>query len=80
MSAMSELIRFQGRMRFTALYSYSATGGIGGVVAVFFTPDELAATHAPAPPTNEAVALWLVAGSEAPPSHRRRIQHRPGGG
>ncbi|WP_125359833.1 hypothetical protein [Stenotrophomonas sp. 278] len=59
---MSELIQFQGRMRFTALHSYSATGGIGGVAAVFFTPVGHKAKHVSAPPTNEAVALRFVVG------------------
>lgn len=80
MSAMSELIQFQGRMRFTALHAYSAPGGIGGVVAVFFTPVEQMAKHVQAPPTNKAVALRLVAGGGAPPSRQHRKQRRPGAG
>lgn len=38
MAAMSELIGFDRRMRFTALHTYSTASGIGGVVAVFFHP------------------------------------------
>ncbi|WP_188115447.1 hypothetical protein [Stenotrophomonas cyclobalanopsidis] len=35
---MAEIISFPQRMHFTALRSYDAASGIGGVVAVLFAP------------------------------------------
>jgi len=78
MPAMSEIILFQQRMRFTALRTFDAQRGCGGVVAVFFTPE--CPTHGSPPPTNEAVALRLVSADEPEPMPRRSAQRHPGGG
>lgn len=70
MQAMSEIILFQQRMHFSALRHYSESQGMGGVAAVFFAPAAADITHWSEPPTNEAVALRVVAGHEAPTSYQ----------
>ncbi|MBH1702207.1 hypothetical protein [Stenotrophomonas maltophilia] len=39
---MTEIISFPQRMRFTAIRTYAAASGCGGVVAVLFAPASLA--------------------------------------
>ncbi|WP_439426742.1 hypothetical protein [Stenotrophomonas sp. T8] len=39
---MTEIISFPQRMRFTAVRTYDAAAGVGGVVAVLFAPANLA--------------------------------------
>ncbi|WP_313243049.1 hypothetical protein [Stenotrophomonas sp.] len=63
---MSEIILFHQRMHFTALRQYSASAGLGGVVAVFFAPMDPGVSHDWAPPTNGAVAMRLVADGTVP--------------
>jgi hypothetical protein len=66
MQAMSEIIHFQQQMRFGILRHYSASYGVGAVVAVFFFPAAGNFTHSSAPPANEAVTLRLVDAHAAP--------------
>ncbi|MGH8346056.1 MAG: hypothetical protein ACRES5_05735 [Pseudomonas sp.] len=65
---MSEIIGFQQRMRFTALRTFDADLGPGGVVAVFFAPSGGKPIHGSPPPTNEAPGLRLVAGRASWPT------------
>ncbi|MGE8210933.1 MAG: hypothetical protein ACN6RH_15675 [Stenotrophomonas rhizophila] len=71
---MSEIIQFLQRMRFTALRTFDAQRGCGGVVAVFFTPEGGRPIHGSPPPTNESVALRLVAADAAPPTGRQKAR------
>jgi len=80
MKAMSEIIHFQQRMRFSALRSFNAKRGVGGVVAVFFTPECAAPTHGTPPPTNEAVALHVVVAHVGLPTDQQTASYRRGDG
>ena len=60
MRRMSEIISFPTRMRFTSLRRYSTDAGIGGVVAVLFSP-EVRAHRAPPAPSRGAAGPKLVA-------------------
>jgi len=78
MHGMSEIMQFLQRMRFTALRTFDARRGCGGVVAVFFTPEEGSPIHGSPPPTNETVALRLVSRDGAAPSRQMSALRRPG--